>query len=121
MKSFKRIAILLIIVTAIVSCWLIPGINKAKDVRYTRRYEDTDKKYKSVDAFKVYVTDSTKVGQTSIPTKKIYKKESIHAGARFSDIKPKMFGRSIQFEPELIELDSVHEVQVSIDSAKDIL
>ena len=46
MKPFKKIITLSVIVLSIVLFWLVPGINKARDVQYTRIYEDTDRKPK---------------------------------------------------------------------------
>jgi hypothetical protein len=119
MKPIKRIAILFAAVAGIALFWLLPNVNQANDVRYTRRYEDTDYKHQGI-------SDSTKhrkkrtiqlKNSNGKAESKFYKKESIAAGEKLSKIESKMFSRAMQFEPELeIIIDSVEEVQVSIDS-----
>jgi hypothetical protein len=42
MKSINRIVLLTLAAVAIVMFWLIPGINQATTLEYTRIYEDTD-------------------------------------------------------------------------------
>lgn len=42
MKSLNRIVLLTLAAVAIVMFWLIPGINQATTLEYTRIYEDTD-------------------------------------------------------------------------------
>lgn len=112
MKPFRKILILAAMVFGIVLCWLVPGINKARDVRYIRIYEDTDKK-----STVFYTRDSLKGKQNksaALSTRKIYKKESIRTNSKLSDIKPSMFSRSIQFRQEvkIVELDTVNNVQL---------
>ena len=125
MKPFKRMIVLLVIVSGIVVFWLIPGINKAKDSSYTRVYEDTDKKFENVKRRdtpglkSLNTSRETTIGQT----KKIYKKESIHSHDKLSDIKPSMFSRAIQFREELdtIEIDSFDVIQlVGVDTVNQI-
>ncbi|HEY3403143.1 MAG TPA: hypothetical protein VGK59_07140 [Ohtaekwangia sp.] len=113
MKPLKRIIILFVAVSAIVLLWLVPGINTARNVTYTRIYEDTDK-------IAVPDTAGRKISarqeiNTSAQTKK-YKQESIKAGEELSKIDPSMFSRAIHFKEEKIisEVDSLEEIQLTV-------
>lgn len=101
MKPARKIFILLVFVFGIIFYWLVPRINKAQDVQYTRFYEDTD-------TSKVFYTrDSSNHRQKkskALSPKKNYKKESIQANSKFSELKPSMFSRSVQFVPRHIVL-----------------
>jgi hypothetical protein len=112
MNPFKRIALLTGIVTCIVVFWLMPGINKADDTYYTRRYEDTEVR----DSLRVK-TKKSRHTTDSVRDKKIYKKERIHSRAKFKDITPKMYSRAIHFEEETelerMAIDSIQRVQTA--------
>lgn len=122
MKPFKRILFFAVITSAIVLFWLVPGINTAREVKYTRVYEDTDV---PVIVSRDSVPQKTAVTIPAAKTKK-YKTESIEPDATLEDIKLSNFSRAIHFhemllidtllaEDELfIEGDSVIEVQVSL-------
>ena len=120
MKPLKRIVILSVAVSAIAILWLVPGINTAKDVTYTRIYEDTDTPALSAsDTVGRKISARQKVN-TPVQTKK-YKRESIKSGAKVSDMNAKVYSRAIHFtEEELIEVDSLQEVQLVLarDSVK---
>ncbi|HYG20382.1 MAG TPA: hypothetical protein VD816_15695 [Ohtaekwangia sp.] len=94
MKSNSKIVVLSIAVTAIVACWLVPGINTARQTRYTRIYEDT-----GVEAVAVK-RDSLPHPVAARPEKK-YKKESIEPNARLKDMKVEMFSRALHFDEEV--------------------
>ena len=120
MKSFRKIIVLSVIVFGIIWFWLAPNINKAKDIRYTRLYEDTERKpneYSVRDS-----SEEKKQKKPITPPKKIYKRESIRANAKLSDIKPYMFSRGMQFtqEAKIVEIDSLNEKTISIDSVAQI-
>lgn len=117
MKPSKRISLLLAAVTAIVMFWLAPGINTARDTRYTRRYEDTDK------PVLITASDSAKrkvkSRQANPPDKhqnKKYKEETIESTSKLSKIKATQFSRAIHFEAEKlsIDLDSVREIELTL-------
>ena len=101
-----RILSLLTIVGGIIAFWLVPGINKAGNQTYTRRYEDTDAK---VVPSQLVHSDTAKPGKPDekIEVKK-YKEESISSEATLGDIDAEKFSRAIQFEAE--EVMIVEEV-----------
>lgn len=107
------------IVACIVVFWLMPGINKADDTYYSRRYEDTEVR----DSLRTKTENSRRTATAAkVPDKKVYKKERIHSKAKFKDITPKMYSRAIHFEEETelerIAIDSIQMAQsVKIDSA----
>lgn len=129
MTPIKRILYLSAIVAAIGVFWLMPKVNTAKDVRYTRVFENTDQKSdpKKEDGdtlSKAAVkTDKVKPAETKIAqvkvvelkqaeevkeiekpvekkSKKEYVKESIKPDLKLRDVKPKMYSRAIHFSPE---------------------
>lgn len=116
MKPFRKILILAVIVTAIVTFWLIPGVNKANYSGYVRVYEDTDQPIKALpqDTVSLYLP----VVKPDIEApKKIYKKERIKGDASLEDLKVEMFSRATHFreeelliEPELV-LEDTTDVQ----------
>jgi len=120
MKPLKRIAILFIAVSAIVSFWLIPGINTAGDVQYTRRYEDTEKV--SPDTTRPAISARQRI-ETPVQSK-AYKSESIKAGEKLSKIHPSHFSRAIHFKEEklYVEIDSTENIElvVSADTVNQI-
>lgn len=98
MKSIKIISALLILVASIIGFWLVPQINKAKDEKYTRLYEDVS--YRAVN-------DTTRSKRArNISTKElapppiVYKTETIKVGLKWKEIDAQKFSRAIQFEPE---------------------
>src|SRR5688500_9182817 len=120
MKPSKKIIILTAVVAAIVLFWLVPGINKANYTRYTRVYEDTDRKPEKVsiaDTFTLYLP-----AKAAPP--KVYKKESIEPEASLKDIEPEMFSRATHFhediilaEEEIVEYDSVQVVTLDLNDS----
>jgi lipopolysaccharide export LptBFGC system permease protein LptF len=110
MKSFKKIAILICVVAGIVAFWLIPGINKATDVKYTRLYEDTDVKKSPGDSVRVKIKKAPK-STLSEKNTKVYKRESISSSAKIKNIKASMFSRAMQFErvKEIDLIDSLNK------------
>src|SRR5688572_21690906 len=103
MKSIKRIIGLFIFTVSVILFWLVLGINKAGDESYTRIYEDTSKP--AVSPVLVSGPGKPKKGkskQAKTISEKKYKKESIKAGAKLSDLEASMFSRAIHFERELI-------------------
>jgi hypothetical protein len=126
MKPIKRILVLTAIVVSIVLLWLVPHINQAHYLRHTRVYEDTDKELAEISRTNtdtLYLPAAPK-SVSSIGAKKVYKTQSIERDAKLTDIEPKMFSRSLQFEAveeirleEEVEEDSVIEQSlVSMDS-----
>ena len=96
----KRIIFLSISVFAIIAFWLAPGINTAGDVKYTRRYEDTD----ATTAILAADTARRKSvaiheGKSAQRTKK-YKTETLNSSMKISKVRPKHFSRAIQFVEE---------------------
>ena len=125
MKPLKRILFFAVITSAIVLFWLVPGINTAREVKYTRVYEDTDV---PVIVSRDSVPQKAAITIPAETTKK-YKTESIEPDATLEDIKFSNFSRAIHFhemllidtmlaEDELLnEIDSVIEVKtLLIDS-----
>ena len=112
MKPVRKVLILSAFVFGIIVCWLAPGINKARDVRYTRIYEDTDAK--STVSHTRDSSHEKRKKSAAVSSRKIYKKESIRANSKFSDLKPSMFSRAIQYSEEvkIVELDTVNNVQL---------
>ena len=129
MTSLKRILYLSAMVAAIGVFWLIPKVNTAKDVRYTRVFENTgqlsdpknvdgdtlskasakSEKVKPVETKKAEVKvvelkpqEQRKQAEKPVEkkTKKEYKKESIEPDLKLKDVKVKMYGRAIHFSPE---------------------
>jgi len=96
MKPFKRIAILAGIVSGIVLLWLIPNINKEKQTRYIRTWEDTDAKSVTVS-----LLDTTRKTAPLPNVAKNYKTEIIESKAKLRDIKASSFSRAMQFEKEI--------------------
>ncbi|HTJ48186.1 MAG TPA: hypothetical protein VL443_01950 [Cyclobacteriaceae bacterium] len=119
MKSFKKIAILLCVVAGIVAFWLIPGINKATDVKYTRLYEDTDARVVAMDSNHIKLKKLPRQPAVVVIPKIHYKRESISSNAKIKHIKPAMFSRAMQFEPvkEIEIVDSLNQLIIK-DSAK---
>ena len=103
MKPMKKIMLLSCAVSAIVLLWLVPGINTAKQVQYTRRFEDVDKKEQ------ITVSDTTPLRKVKVAP--VYKTETIKPEMKLSKIKPKMFSRSAQFE-EVMVYDSLLELDI---------
>jgi hypothetical protein len=62
MKSINRIVVLTLAAVAIVMFWLLPGVNQATAVEYTRTYEDTDYP-------EPFLKDTTKKEKTPKPPK----------------------------------------------------
>jgi hypothetical protein len=119
MKPMKKILLLGLTVAAIVVFWLMPGINKARHVNYVRKYEDTDRKtfVALSDTTKPLVIYLPKTSAQEKSAKKIYKTETIEADVKFSEIKPKMFSRAIQYEEGMerlmvVEIDSMNTIEV---------
>src|SRR6188768_3261332 len=98
MKPLKRIAVLFVAASAITVLWLMPGINTARDVRYTRIYENTDKPALAPDTTGRKISSRQKA-DAPVPSKK-YKRESIKSGAKLSDVKVAMFSRAVHFNEE---------------------
>jgi len=115
MKPFKRIMILSTLVTGVVLFWLMPRINKADSVHYTRRYEDTDKQNKKENDTKK--TKEPVLHPQAVAASKVYKKESIHADDKLLEISASKFSRAMQFEM-IEEVDSIQEVPILTDSIK---
>jgi hypothetical protein len=115
MKPKKKILLLGLTVVAIVVFWLMPGINKARHVNYVRKYEDTDLKtfVALSDTTKPLILYLPKTSAQEKSAKKIYKTETIEADVKFSEIKPKMFSRAMQYEePIVLEIDSIKSIKV---------
>jgi hypothetical protein len=109
MKTHKRVLLLTAAVSTIVMFWLVPGINTARETKYTRIYEDTDAPAGDSVPLKETV-------QPSVEKQKKYKTETIKKDASLGDIKPRMFSRAIHFsEKELIE-EAVSEVEIRSES-----
>ena len=124
MKNIKRITGLFIFTAGVILFWLVPGINQAGEERYTRIYEDTDKSAAGTSAVSGprKPKDKSKAKRQAIASKKKYKKESIKAGAKFSDVKLSMFSRAIHFEREPeIALDPIEQLPLATDTTKEIL
>lgn len=127
MKSINKIVILTLAAMAIIMFWLVPGINKATAVQYTRIYEDTD--------YKTHVTKDTskhkgkntkppkapgrtednikeeeyRSAKTTSTSKKVYKSESIRPKDKKIKLNAKMFSRAVQFVEE-VPLDTAEAV-----------
>jgi flagellar biosynthesis component FlhA len=99
MKSINKIVILTLAAAAIVMFWLVPGINKATAVQYTRIYEDTDYKTRVAKDTSKHKEKTGK--QTADPSKKVYKSESIRPKDKKVRLNAKMFSRAIQFVEEV--------------------
>jgi hypothetical protein len=114
MKPMTKILALTAMVMAIVALWLAPNINQAHYLRYTRMYEDTDRQTAellSPTSDTLYLPAPPKsVSWKGI--KKVYKSQSIEGDAKLTDIEPKMFSRSLQFE-------AVEEIPLQVDVEKD--
>jgi hypothetical protein len=127
MKSINKIVVLTLAAVAIVMFWLVPGINKATAVEYTRVYEDTDYKTRAPkdtikhkeknvrppkgprrteDNIKEAEYRSAKTTSTS---KKVYKSESIRPKDKKVKLNAKMFSRAVQFVEE-VPLDTAEAV-----------
>ena len=110
MKRLKTILPITAFTAALIGFWLIPNINKAKTVRYTRTIEDTERLSEEINPKeKVTRTEKTKLTSQKIEEvkpKKKYIKESIDPNYSFQQVKMKMYSRAIHFEPENLELDS---------------
>jgi len=105
MKPMKKIMLLTSVVSAIVLLWLVPGINTAKHVQYTRRFEDVDKKAA------VSVAGTTPSHKVKVAP--VYKTETIKPEMKLSKIKPKMYSRSLQFEEMMVEDSLLLDLDVS--------
>lgn len=116
MKPLKNVVPLVIIIAAIITFWLKPGINTASHKRYTRIYENTDQKKSVNDTTKIIpVRASSQV--VTVPVKKKYKEESIDL-ENISKLKSSMFSRSVHFLPELTDSlmeDSVNYVEIEME------
>jgi hypothetical protein len=98
-----RILSLFVIVAGIIGFWLVPGINKAGDVTYMRRYENTDPVESQQDTTKEVKADK-KINV------KYYKTELIKPKTKLEEIDPEMFSRSAQFEKiEELAVETVFE------------
>lgn len=119
MKPITKISMLTGFVITIVGFWLIPGINTSEADRYTRIYEDTDKKINGLKSDD-YEMLSTNYNRDSIGKRlnKIYKKESIRPDEGLRTLKAEMFSRAIHYTEEVIMSDdSLNEIQLTtIDS-----
>lgn len=121
MKPSKKIFLLTGLVSAIVIFWLLPGINAAKHVRYTRRYEDTYRKpevARSRDTTRSKAVALQKETKSEIP----YKTETIEEDMGLSDIDAKMYSRAIHYEEELLlevplALDTVIEINLEVEDS----
>jgi hypothetical protein len=114
MKPIKKILLLMLCVSAIVLLWLVPGINTAKTVRYTRTFEDTDPQpHQSFDSTLLKIQLPTAHAKT-LETKR-YKKEHISSKASIREIKAEMFSRATHFK-EVEEILPIEKVIVEVDS-----
>jgi hypothetical protein len=125
MKRFKKAVALTGIVLGIVLLWLVPQIGKSHYTRFTRTYEDTDKREAvapAADTLTIYVP--VEETETAPPPVIKWKRQSIPGDATLADIDAEMYSRALQFEEmEEIPLDIVVEKDsaqaptlVSIDS-----
>lgn len=110
--SIKRIVILLVVISGIILTGLVPNVNKANAIRYTRVYENTDTKRETIAVSQSQLTDTVKTkkekARPAEHKKKAYKKESIQADAKLKDIKPAMFSRAMHYQEEIVLLpDSI--------------
>ena len=128
MKSINRIMILTLAAILIVKFWLMPGINKATAMQYTRVYEDTDhlalvakdtsKHEKKVKPPKGPGRPEDNLKQEKYPSgnrkpsKKVYKSESIRPKDKKARLNARMFSRAVQFVEE-VPLDSTEAVVVA--------
>jgi hypothetical protein len=133
MKPFKKILLLSLSVAAIVLLWLVPGINTAKSVRYTRTFEDTDNRPATAEAT-VGVSDTVRLAAKSSPDAitlagKKFKKEHIETEAGISNVKMEMFSRATHFHEEkipkvleelIVEIDTVTQTIVAQDSVNHV-
>jgi hypothetical protein len=110
MNSSKKIGFLSLLVMGIVAFWLIPGINKAKETKYVRYYENVDEPVK-----KPQTVESLSQSDTTARKKKRkqYKREIIEP-SKTKKVTAKMFSRAGQFE--LLERDSSLELVESNDT-----
>jgi hypothetical protein len=115
MKSVKKIIALSALVFSIVLFWVVPGVNMAKETKYTRYYEDTDTPVPS--SMDIVANSREEEDTTSRRRKKVYKKESIEP-RKSREVSAKMFSRAIQFEPEIVIIDSVKTDSVQVTANK---
>jgi hypothetical protein len=115
MKPVKKIIALSVLVFSIVLFWVVPGINMAKETKYTRYYEDTEKRVPSSIA--IVANSREERDTTSRRRKKVYRKESIEP-RKSREVSAKMFSRAIQFEPEIVTIDSVMTDSVQVTANK---
>jgi hypothetical protein len=105
MKSHKSIALLLIVVTGIVSFWLYPGINKANTAKYERVYEDTFTKKSSLNS--VSLESDTTIRRMSVK-KPAYIRQELVPKRGVKKLEVEMFSRATHFvEPQLVLDDSL--------------
>lgn len=101
MKSHKSIAILMIVVTGIISFWLYPGINKADTARYERVYENTSVK----NVGSLPEKSDTAIRSLGIRKPEYLKQELVLLGG-IEELEVEMFSRATHFhEPPIPELD----------------
>jgi hypothetical protein len=114
MKPSNKILLLTVTVACIIVLWLAPGINKSNAKRYTRVYENTDAKRSAdpSDTLKAKDSSTRKIKKT-----KSYLSESIKADAKVTEIRPKMFSRAMQFNEEILVIDSNANL-TEVDSIK---
>jgi hypothetical protein len=113
MKSIRSIILLSVVVMSIITLWLVPGINSAKNAEYIRYYEDTDRITRTNVIADTVISESLRkksptANGNSMREKKVYKEERIKSTDKLSQITPSKFSRGAQFV-EVVEypLDSL--------------
>src|SRR5215213_2086286 len=101
MKSHKSVAILMLIVTGIISFWLYPGINKANTAKYERVYEDT---FTKTTVASVPDKSDTTIRRLSVK-KPEYLKQELVPKKGVKKLEVEMFSRATHFReiPLVIE------------------
>jgi hypothetical protein len=115
MKSHKSIAMLMIVVTGIVSLWLYPRINKSTHAKYARVYEDTSLKRNSVASLVNSSADDSDISIRRMSVKKpVYIKQDLVPVKGAKSLEVKMFSRATHFIEERIEIADTLNVNLPV-------
>lgn len=125
MNTFRVILPISAFVVAIVCFWLLPNINKATTLKYTRVYEDTETRSQErtpvagevlKEPASLAPSETPKIEpvkalpEVRLLRAKKYKKESIEVNRSWRKVNPKMFSRAVHFLEEEVVLDSIGAV-----------
>ena len=106
MNPTKKVVFLFSVSMLIIVLWIIPSINRGKETRYVRYFEDTDAP--AVNRLTSFSKPVMNQADTTRRKTRKFRKEIIDT-RKARRVNGKMFSRAMQFEPMIEERDSLTE------------